>query len=58
MTTMAARASRRRSRLINVFLGLLAALGILVLVLGGLGIWSVQRAFPETEGILELSGLE
>src|SRR5690625_6022798 len=58
MTTMAARASRRRSRLINVFLGLLAALGILVLVLGGLGIWSVQRAFPETEGTLELSGLE
>src|SRR5690625_2910289 len=58
MTTMAARASRRRSRLINVFLGLLAALGILVLVLGGLGVWSVHLAFPAAEGTLVLSGLE
>lgn len=58
MTTTTPRASRRRSRLLTLILGIIAAAGILVLVAGGFVMWSVQRAFPDTDGTLELSALE
>lgn len=36
----------------------LATLLVLVLVAGGLGIWTVMRSWPETDGTLEVAGLE
>lgn len=58
MTPTSAPRSRIRSRLITIFLGLLGLLGVTVLVVGGYGMWSVQRAFPDTKGTLQVSGLD
>ena len=57
MTSTSAPRSRTRSRLITAFLSLLAIIGVLVLVVGGYGIWSVQRAFPQTDDTLQVNGL-
>src|SRR5690242_427602 len=35
----------------------LAALLVLVLIAGGLTVWTITRSFPQTSGTLKLSGL-
>ena len=58
MTSPSASRSRIRFRLIAAFLALLGLIGVAVLVVGGYGMWSVQRAFPDIDGTLQVSGLE
>lgn len=57
---MAHTAKQRRSGswLRKTLLGLVAGLVVLVVVVGGLLVWSVQRPFPDTDGTLEVAGLE
>lgn len=51
-------ARRRRGRLRRILMLVLAALLVLVLVLSGVAAWSVVRAFPQTDGTLEVPGLQ
>ncbi|MEV0982779.1 penicillin acylase family protein [Brevibacterium sp. NPDC049920] len=48
----------RRGRLRRILMLVLAALLVLVLVLSGVAAWSVVRAFPQTDGTLEVPGLQ
>lgn len=58
MTDTTTHPSRKRSWIRKLVLTVIAAVGVLALVVGGFGLWSVQRAFPEAEGTLEVAGLE
>lgn len=58
MTQKATRSKSKRSRLLKFFLGTLSALVVVALAVGGFVTWSVFRAFPDTEGALEVAGLE
>lgn len=53
------RSSRRgrRSRPFTVFLSVAAVFVVVVLVGGGLGVWTVQRSFPQLSGELPVPGL-
>ncbi|MBL3698333.1 penicillin acylase family protein [Leucobacter luti] len=48
----------RRGRFARVLLWLLAAVIVLALLAGGLGVWVVTRAFPQANGQLTVAGLE
>ena len=48
----------RRSRAFTVFLSITAVFVAVVLVGGGLGIWTVQRSFPQLSGELTVPGLD
>lgn len=48
----------RRSRAFTVFLSITAVFVVVVLVGGGLGIWTVQRSFPQVSGTLTVQGLD
>ncbi|WP_411722190.1 penicillin acylase family protein [Mycetocola sp.] len=48
----------RRSRAFTVFLSITAVFVVVVLVGGGLGIWTVQRSFPQLSGTLTVPGLD
>src|SRR5665811_1867289 len=50
-------APRRRSRLRRVLVWFLVSVLVLVLAAGGFGLWTVRRSFPQTDGTLQLSGL-
>lgn len=52
------RRPRTRPRLTKWFMLILGLIAAGVLVVGGFLTWSVQRPFPQTEGALELSGLD
>lgn len=58
MTEKATRTKSKRTRLLKFFLGTLSALVVVALAVGGFVTWSVFRAFPDTEGALEVAGLE
>ncbi|GAA2028296.1 hypothetical protein GCM10009720_05140 [Yaniella flava] len=58
MTEKATRTKSKRTRLLKFFLGTLSALVVVALAVGGFVTWSVFRAFPDTEGVLEVAGLE
>ena len=49
---------RRHHRILRVIGIVLAALVLAVLVVGGLGVWTVTRSFPQTSGTLDVPGLE
>src|SRR5690625_5790539 len=57
-TTAAARSSQKYSWLRKLLLIVVVVVGVLALVVGGFGFWSVQRAFPEVDGTLDVAGLE
>ncbi|NLZ99145.1 MAG: hypothetical protein GX920_10100, partial [Micrococcus sp.] len=57
MTTKSARRFGKRPRLRKVILGTISTLVVLALALGGFVTWSVFRAFPDTEGTLDVVGL-
>jgi penicillin amidase len=48
----------RRSRAFTVFLSVTAVFVVVVLVGGGLGVWTVQRSFPQLSGELTVPGLD
>jgi penicillin amidase len=48
----------RRSRTFTVFLSIAAVFTVVVLVGGGLGVWTVQRSFPQLSGELTVPGLD
>jgi penicillin amidase len=48
----------RRSRAFTVFLSITAVFVVVVLLGGGLGIWTVQRSFPQLSGELTVPGLD
>ncbi|SFN96714.1 penicillin acylase family protein [Mycetocola miduiensis] len=48
----------RRSRAFTVFLSVTAVFVVVVLVGGGLAIWTVQRSFPQLSGELTVPGLD
>lgn len=58
MPAKSARRFGKRPRLRNVILGTISTLVVLALALGGFVTWSVFRAFPDTEGTLDVVGLE
>ncbi|MDN5818425.1 MAG: penicillin acylase family protein [Yaniella sp.] len=58
MPAKSARRFGKRPRLRNVILGTISTLVVLALALGGFVAWSVFRAFPDTEGTLDVVGLE
>ncbi|HIY85857.1 MAG TPA: penicillin acylase family protein [Candidatus Yaniella excrementavium] len=58
MATKSVRPARKRRRLRNLILGTFSTLVVLALALGGFVTWSVFRAFPDTEGTLDVAGLE
>lgn len=58
MTAKTARRFSKRPRLRNVILGTISTLVVIVLALGSFVTWSVFRAFPDTEGTLDVAGLE
>ncbi|MGJ0204873.1 penicillin acylase family protein [Leucobacter sp. gxy201] len=49
---------RRGRRLRRALLGLLTAIVVIAVVATGFGVWTVQRAFPQTEGRIDVAGLE
>lgn len=51
-------AKPKRSRLRRIFLGTLAGLLVLALLLTAVLTWSVMRAFPQTDGEIEVAGLQ
>lgn len=48
----------RRHPVRRVLLLAVAVVAVIVVVVGGLGLWTVQRSFPQTTGELSLDGLD
>ncbi|WP_348788179.1 penicillin acylase family protein [Leifsonia sp. NPDC080035] len=48
---------RLHHRILRAFGILLAAVLVLVVIAGGVGVWTVTRSFPQTSGTLRLAGL-
>ncbi|GAA2065983.1 penicillin acylase family protein [Leifsonia soli] len=48
---------RRHHRVLRVVGGVLAALLVLVVVAGGVGVWTITRSFPQTAGTVDVPGL-
>lgn len=48
----------KRSRLRTILLGILAGLLVIVLLVTAFLTWSVMRAFPQTDGEIEVAGLQ
>ena len=48
---------RLHHRVLRTLGMVLAALLVLVLIAGGLTVWTITRSFPQTSGTLKLSGL-
>src|SRR5690625_8027416 len=57
-TTAAARPSLQSCCVRKLLLMVVVVVGVLAWVVGGCGFWSVQRAFPEVDGTLDVAGLE
>ncbi|MET1051873.1 MAG: penicillin acylase family protein [Mycetocola sp.] len=49
---------KRRSRAFTVFLSIVAVFVVVVLIGGGLVVWTVQRSFPQLAGELTVAGLD
>ncbi|WP_022869669.1 penicillin acylase family protein [Yaniella halotolerans] len=58
MAAKSLRPVRKRRRLRKLILGTISTLAVLALALGGFVTWSVFRAFPDTDGTLDVAGLE
>src|SRR5699024_9393335 len=58
MAAKSLRPVRKRRRLRKLILGAISTLAVLALALGGFVTWSVFRAFPDTDGTLDVAGLE
>ncbi|MFC6355019.1 penicillin acylase family protein [Luethyella okanaganae] len=56
MGTDAPRAKRHRG--LKALVAVLVALLVLVVIAGGIGVWTVQRSFPTLSGSLDVPGLE
>lgn len=54
----AASRPRKKRRLLRFLGWTLAAVVLLTLVAGGLGVWTAMRSWPKTSGTIEASGLE
>ena len=48
---------RRHHRVLRAFGLVLAVLLVLVIVAGGVGVWTVTRSFPQTSGTVTVPGL-
>ncbi|MGO4593390.1 penicillin acylase family protein [Leifsonia sp. 2TAF2] len=48
---------RRHHRVLRVIGGVVAVLLVLVVVAGGIGVWTVTRSFPQTSGSVDVPGL-
>ncbi|MGO4533974.1 penicillin acylase family protein [Leifsonia sp. 2MCAF36] len=48
---------RRHHRVLRVIGGVLAVLLVLVVIAGGVGVWTVTRSFPQTAGSVDVPGL-
>jgi penicillin amidase len=48
----------RRHPVSRVVVRVVAAIAVVVVVVGGLGLWTVQRSFPQTEGEIRLAVLD
>lgn len=48
---------RRHHRVLRVIGGILAVLLVLVVIAGGIGVWTITRSFPQTSGTVDVPGL-
>ena len=48
---------RRHHRVLRVIGSVAAVLLVLVVIAGGLGVWTVTRSFPQTSGSIDVPGL-
>lgn len=48
---------RRHHRVLRVIGGVVAVLLVLVVIAGGVGVWTITRSFPQTSGSVDVPGL-